>query len=152
GEVHDPRRPARRGRLSAGRVRRRGRDRRRERDERAGDRGRHARRPRSVIAISRFDRRVSRGVCLALAAAAVTGCHGAGGVDEVSLDDRSTKGPRVLAVLAHLDDEIAFGGTLYRTATHLDGACDVLTITNAEGGYKYSTLAEPLYGLDLTDE
>ncbi len=61
-------------------------------------------------------------------------------------------GPRVLVVVAHPDDEIAFAGLLYKTATHLNGACDVVTITNGEGGYKYSTLAEPIYGLRLTDE
>jgi len=29
---------------------------------------------------------------------------------------------------------------------------DVAVVTNGEGGYKYSTLAIPIYGLDLTDE
>lgn len=82
------------------------------------------------------------------------GC-GTAGVDRVSLDARDERafvGPRVLAVVAHPDDEIAFGGLLYKTATHLGGACDVLTITNGEGGYKYATLAESLYGLELTEE
>ncbi|MCZ6596048.1 MAG: PIG-L family deacetylase [Planctomycetota bacterium] len=64
--------------------------------------------------------------------------------------DRS--GPRILCVVAHPDDEIAFAGTLYKTATFLDGAVDVCVITNGEGGFKYATLAEPVYGLELTDE
>ncbi|MBK8978341.1 MAG: PIG-L family deacetylase [Planctomycetes bacterium] len=65
--------------------------------------------------------------------------------------DPTGDGPRVLCVVAHPDDEVAFGGTLYKIATHLGGACDVFVITNGEAGYKYSTLAERLYGLRLTD-
>ena len=38
-----------------------------------------------------------------------------------------------------------------RTA-HLDGACDIFLITNGEGGFKYSTLAESIYGVELTEE
>ena len=34
----------------------------------------------------------------------------------------------------------------------LDGACDVVTITNGEGGYKYAVLAQRLYGRPLTDD
>ncbi|MCE9637461.1 MAG: PIG-L family deacetylase [Planctomycetes bacterium] len=60
--------------------------------------------------------------------------------------------PRVLCVVAHPDDEIAFAGTLYKTATALGGACDLFTITNGEGGFKYATLAETIYGKALTDE
>ena len=63
-----------------------------------------------------------------------------------------TEGPRVLCVVAHPDDETVFAGTLYKTATHLGGACDILLITNGEGGFKYSTLAERIYGLELTEE
>ena len=62
------------------------------------------------------------------------------------------RGPRILCVVAHPDDEIAFAGTLYKAASHLDGRCDVATLTNGEGGFKYATLAERLYGLELTDE
>ena len=63
-----------------------------------------------------------------------------------------TGGPHVLCVVAHPDDETVFAGTLFKTATHLGGACDILLITNGEGGFKYSTLAERLYDLELTDE
>ena len=62
------------------------------------------------------------------------------------------EGPRVLCVVAHPDDETAFASTLFKTATHLGGACDILLITNGEGGFKYSTLAERIYDLELTDE
>jgi LmbE family N-acetylglucosaminyl deacetylase len=64
----------------------------------------------------------------------------------------AAEGPRVLCVVAHPDDETAFAATLFKTATHLDGACDILLITNGEGGFKYSTLAERLYDLELTEE
>lgn len=67
---------------------------------------------------------------------------------EVAADAR----PRILAVVAHPDDEIAFAGTLYKTSTLLGGACDVLVITNGEGGFKYSALSESVYGLELTEE
>jgi len=60
--------------------------------------------------------------------------------------------PRILCVVAHPDDEIAFAGTLYKSSTLLGAACDVLVITNGEGGFKYATLAEPVYGLELGDE
>jgi len=66
--------------------------------------------------------------------------------------DVADSGPRLLVVVAHPDDEIAFAGTLYKTASLLGGACDLLVITNGEGGFKYSTLAERVYGLELTDE
>jgi N-acetylglucosamine malate deacetylase 2 len=58
---------------------------------------------------------------------------------------------RILCVVAHPDDEISFAGTIFKASTALSAGCDVLTITNGEAGYKYSTLAERLYGLELTD-
>ncbi|MCP3917654.1 MAG: PIG-L family deacetylase [bacterium] len=61
-------------------------------------------------------------------------------------------GPRVLCVQAHPDDETSYAATLYKIATHMGGTCDIVLITNGEGGFKYSTLAESLYGAELTDE
>jgi N-acetylglucosamine malate deacetylase 2 len=61
-------------------------------------------------------------------------------------------GPRVLCIFAHPDDETSVAATLFKTATYLDGVVDMVLITNGEGGFKYSTLAERLYGLELTDE
>jgi len=58
----------------------------------------------------------------------------------------------VLVVVAHPDDESALAATMYRIAVELHGVVDELVITNGEGGYRYSTLAEPYYGLHLTDE
>ncbi|MEZ6015961.1 MAG: PIG-L family deacetylase [Planctomycetota bacterium] len=60
--------------------------------------------------------------------------------------------PRVLVVIAHPDDELAFAGVLFKTARHLGGVCEVLTITDGQGGFKYATLGAALHGLDLTDE
>lgn len=60
--------------------------------------------------------------------------------------------PRVLGVIAHPDDETTFAAAFYKTATFLKGACDAVVITNGEGGFKYSTLAEAFYRLELTDE
>lgn len=61
-------------------------------------------------------------------------------------------GPRVLGVVAHPDDETAFAAALYKITTYLDGACDLAVITDGEAGFKYATLAERVYGLELTDE
>jgi LmbE family N-acetylglucosaminyl deacetylase len=65
---------------------------------------------------------------------------------------RVADAPRVLAVVAHPDDDVAFAGLMYKNATHLGGLADVCVITNGEGGFKYATLAESIYGLPLTDE
>ena len=61
-------------------------------------------------------------------------------------------GPRVLVVVAHPDDETAAAATIYKITHELNGMVDQCVITNGEGGYKYSTLAESYYGLELTDE
>ncbi len=59
---------------------------------------------------------------------------------------------RVLIVIAHPDDESAFAGTIYKVTKEMHGIADLAVITNGEGGYKYSTLAEAYYGIELTDE
>jgi LmbE family N-acetylglucosaminyl deacetylase len=60
--------------------------------------------------------------------------------------------PRVLAVVAHPDDEYTFAVTAYRIVRELGGVLDQVVISNGEGGYRYSILAEALYGFHLTDE
>jgi LmbE family N-acetylglucosaminyl deacetylase len=85
-----------------------------------------------------------------LAALACTGCA-AVDFETVRVADRGGRGPAVLAVTAHPDDEIAFAGTMYKVATHLEGACDLLVITNGEAGYKYATVAQAIYRVKLTD-
>jgi len=60
--------------------------------------------------------------------------------------------PHVLIVTAHPDDEISCSATVYKITHELKGVVDLALITNGEGGYKYSTLAEAYYNLELTDE
>ncbi len=59
---------------------------------------------------------------------------------------------KVLLVVAHPDDEYYFAATAYRIAGELNGIVDQVVITNGEGGYKYSALAERIYGIPLTEE
>jgi LmbE family N-acetylglucosaminyl deacetylase len=59
---------------------------------------------------------------------------------------------RVLLVVAHPDDEYEVAGTVYRIGKELSGTVDQLIITDGEAGYRYSSLAVPYYGIDLTDE
>ena len=59
---------------------------------------------------------------------------------------------RVLLVVAHPDDDTDFAGTVYKLTHVLGGKADLCVITNGEGGYRYATLAEPIYGLKLTQE
>lgn len=59
---------------------------------------------------------------------------------------------KVLIVVAHPDDEYAVAATTYRVTHELGGTADQLVITNGEGGYRYSTLAESIYRVSLTKE
>lgn len=54
--------------------------------------------------------------------------------------------------MAHPDDETGCAATVYKITHELKGTADLAVITNGEGGYKYSTLAEDYYHLELTDE
>ena len=65
---------------------------------------------------------------------------------------QETPGPKVLIVIAHPDDESGFACTIYKITHDLRGQADICLVTNGEGGYKYSTLAEDYYGIELTDE
>lgn len=58
---------------------------------------------------------------------------------------------KILIVIAHPDDESGFCATIYKITHDLNGKVDLALITNGEGGYKYSTLAEAYYGKELTD-
>jgi N-acetylglucosamine malate deacetylase 2 len=62
------------------------------------------------------------------------------------------KPARVLLVVAHPDDEYEVAGTVYRISKELSGTVDQVIITDGEAGYRYSSLATPYYGIDLTDE
>lgn len=59
---------------------------------------------------------------------------------------------RALIVVAHPDDESCMAATVYEITHNLGGTVDQLVITNGEGGYRYSLLAESYYGVPLTDE
>jgi len=64
----------------------------------------------------------------------------------------ASSGLRVLVVVAHPDDESIFSVTLYKIAKEQHGTVDLFVITDGEAGYKYSTLAEEYYHVDLTDK
>jgi LmbE family N-acetylglucosaminyl deacetylase len=55
-------------------------------------------------------------------------------------------------VVAHPDDEYAFAATTYRMTRELGWVADLVVITNGEAGYRYSALAESVYGVSLTRE
>ncbi len=59
---------------------------------------------------------------------------------------------RALIVTAHPDDEAMFAASIYRITHALGGAVDLALVTDGSGGYRYATLAEPIYHLALTDE
>jgi LmbE family N-acetylglucosaminyl deacetylase len=63
-----------------------------------------------------------------------------------------TTRPKLLIVAAHPDDEYAFAATTYRLTRELGWAADHVVITNGEAGYRYSALAEAVYGVGLTAE
>lgn len=63
-----------------------------------------------------------------------------------------TQPPKVLVVTAHPDDETGMAAAIYKITHEWNGTVDQCVITNGEGGYKYSLLGEPVYGLKLTDE
>jgi LmbE family N-acetylglucosaminyl deacetylase len=65
---------------------------------------------------------------------------------------QSTGDPTVLIVTAHPDDEAMFAGAVYKITHELGGKVDLALITDGAGGYRFSTFAEPIYGLKLTDE
>jgi N-acetylglucosamine malate deacetylase 2 len=56
-----------------------------------------------------------------------------------------------LIVVAHPDDEVVFAGTIYAMTHELGATVDEMVITNGEGGYRYSGLAESIYGVELTN-
>jgi len=69
-----------------------------------------------------------------------------------ALATAQTLRPKVLLVFAHPDDESVVASTVYRLTHELGAQVDHVVITNGEGGFKYSKLAESLYGAALTDE
>jgi LmbE family N-acetylglucosaminyl deacetylase len=66
--------------------------------------------------------------------------------------EAARKAVRVLLVVAHPDDEYEVAGTVCRISKELSGTVDQVIITDGEAGYRYSSLATPYYGVDLTNE
>lgn len=60
--------------------------------------------------------------------------------------------PKVLLVTAHPDDDALFSATVFKTTRMLNGTVDLALMTNGEGGYKYSTLGNYIYGKELDKE
>jgi len=68
-----------------------------------------------------------------------------------ALAQSDSRGPTVLVVTAHPDDEVMFATTMYRITHSLGGDVDIALMTDGAGGYRFSTLSESIYGRDLTD-
>ncbi|MDZ7714642.1 MAG: PIG-L family deacetylase [Balneolaceae bacterium] len=60
--------------------------------------------------------------------------------------------PKVLLVTAHPDDDALFSATVFKTTHLLNGIVDLAILTNGEGGYKYSTIGNYIYGKQLDKE
>jgi LmbE family N-acetylglucosaminyl deacetylase len=70
-----------------------------------------------------------------------------------SVSAQTTPGAvKVLVVAAHPDDESSMAATIYKISHEQGGIVDEVVMTNGEGGYRYSLLAESYYNLKLTDE
>jgi hypothetical protein len=91
------------------------------------------------MTLNRRYRRYSFGL-LALSAALVISllCPGA-------VTAQADSAPKVLVVTAHPDDHAEFAAVIYKITHDLGGVVDLVVITNGEGGFKYSTLAESYY-------
>jgi len=73
-------------------------------------------------------------------------------IDAGPRGDQNPQPLRVLAVVAHPDDEYHFAVTLYRIVRELGGVADQLVITDGAGGHRYSSLAERLYDMSFSAE
>ena len=60
--------------------------------------------------------------------------------------------PKALLVMAHPDDEYALAATAYRITREIGGVADHVVVTNGEGGYRYASLAETVYGIAIARE
>ncbi|MDZ7773777.1 MAG: PIG-L family deacetylase [Balneolaceae bacterium] len=60
--------------------------------------------------------------------------------------------PRILLVTAHPDDDAIYAATVFKTTHLLGGVVDLALMTNGEGGYRYSTLGNYIYGKELDKE
>jgi len=56
------------------------------------------------------------------------------------------RAPKLLIVVAHPDDDYDFAATTCCLSRELAGTVDEVVVTNGEGGYRYSLVAEKIYG------
>lgn len=61
------------------------------------------------------------------------------------------KGPNVLVVTSHPDDETIFPVVLYKTVHDLNGTVDLALLTDGQGGFSNTELASQYYGINLRD-
>jgi LmbE family N-acetylglucosaminyl deacetylase len=78
--------------------------------------------------------------------------HVAGAAIAFPLQAQQDRPPKALIVAAHPDDEYSCSATVFAITQKLHGIVDHVVITNGEAGFRYSTLAERIYGLKLTNE
>lgn len=69
----------------------------------------------------------------------------------VSINVFAQRGPKVLVVNAHPDDETSFPIILYKITHDLKGTVDLALLTDGSGGFNGSELGSVYYGLNLTD-
>jgi hypothetical protein len=75
-----------------------------------------------------------------------------GGVSIAGAGPGASAAGKVLLVVAHPNDEYACAASVYRLVRERRWAADQVIVTNGEAGYRYSTLAEVVYGVSLVRE
>lgn len=90
-------------------------------------------------------------IVLLVVLSATSACRNAP-AEEDSSSPQDQSGPTVLVITAHPDDEAMFAATMYRITHALGGDVHLALITDGAGGYRFSTLAEPIYDTPLTNE
>ncbi len=60
--------------------------------------------------------------------------------------------PKNFLLTAHPNHDVIFSATVWKTTKLLGGKVDIALMANGEGAYKYSTLANYVYGLGLDNE
>ena len=71
-------------------------------------------------------------------------------VTSIQTKQAALRPPKILAVVAHPDDEYHFAVTLHKATRELGGTVDQVIITDGAGGHRYTRLAEQLYGVPLS--